>query len=162
MSIRKFIPKLVLVTAAAGGLVLVSAGSAGASSAVDDAKVVLDELCEARGGDAVLHAVLDHSVPVRTRQQGLRDRAGGLRGARGRRVHPRARHQPHEPGVVGLFPDVAARVMSRPAGWSDCHTAPAGPPRSLGWRRDRGCGYWVVTASSRTSIAGCGPGVSSR
>ena len=52
MSIRKFIPKLVLVTATAGGLFLVSAGSAGASSAVDDAKVVLDELCEARGGDA--------------------------------------------------------------------------------------------------------------
>ena len=52
MSIRKFIPRLVLVTATAGGLVLVSAGSSGASSAVDDAKVVLDELCEARGGDA--------------------------------------------------------------------------------------------------------------
>jgi hypothetical protein len=32
----------------------------------------------------------------------------------------------------------------------------------LGWRRDRGCAYWVVTGSSRTSIVGCGPGVSSR
>jgi hypothetical protein len=52
MSIRKFIPKLVLVTASAGGLVLVTAGASGASSAVHEAKVVLDELCEARGGDA--------------------------------------------------------------------------------------------------------------
>ena len=54
MSTPKFIPKLiptfVLAGVAAGGLGLVTAGTAGASSAVDDARIVLDRLCEARGG----------------------------------------------------------------------------------------------------------------
>ena len=54
MSIPKFIPKLipmfVLAGIAAGGLGLVTAGTAGASSSADDAKIVLDQLCEARGG----------------------------------------------------------------------------------------------------------------
>jgi hypothetical protein len=54
MSIPKFIPKLipmfVLASVAAGGLGLVTAGTAGASSSADDAKIVLDQLCEARGG----------------------------------------------------------------------------------------------------------------
>ena len=58
----------------AGGLALVTAGAAGASSTADDAKIVLDQLCE-------------HAAARRTRrrtrslvasspgQQGLRDRA---------------------------------------------------------------------------------------
>jgi hypothetical protein len=54
MSIPKLIPKLiptfVLTCVAAGGLGLVTAGTAGASSRADDAKLVLDQLCEARGG----------------------------------------------------------------------------------------------------------------
>src|SRR5215218_5342603 len=54
MSIPKFIPKLiptfVLASVAAGGLGLVTAGTAGASSNVEDAKIVLDQLCEAGGG----------------------------------------------------------------------------------------------------------------
>ena len=49
MSIRK----LILVTAAAGGLALSSAGTADASSNGDTAKSVLDELCEERGGSPV-------------------------------------------------------------------------------------------------------------
>ena len=51
MSIPKLMPKLipafVLAGVAAGSLGL---GTAGASSDVDDAKIVLDQLCEARGG----------------------------------------------------------------------------------------------------------------
>jgi hypothetical protein len=50
MSIPKLIPSLALAGVAAGGLGLVTAGTAGASSGVDDAKIVLDQLCEARGG----------------------------------------------------------------------------------------------------------------
>jgi hypothetical protein len=46
MSIPKFIP----VIAATGGLVVFSAGAAGASSTGESAKAVLDELCEERGG----------------------------------------------------------------------------------------------------------------
>ena len=52
MSIPKFvaklIPTLVVAGVAAGGLGLGTA--AGASSTADDAKTVLDQLCEARGG----------------------------------------------------------------------------------------------------------------
>jgi hypothetical protein len=50
MFIPKFIPKFVLAGVAAGGLGLVPAGTAGAASSADDAKIVLDQLCEARGG----------------------------------------------------------------------------------------------------------------
>jgi hypothetical protein len=54
MSIPKLTPKLIrtsiLAGVAAGGLGLVTAGTAGASSSADDAKIVLDQLCEARGG----------------------------------------------------------------------------------------------------------------
>ena len=50
MSIPKFIPRIILATVAAGGLTLVTAGAAGASSDADDAKILLDQLCEARGG----------------------------------------------------------------------------------------------------------------
>jgi hypothetical protein len=50
MSIRKSIPTLFLAAVAAGGLGVVTAGSAGASSGVAEAKIVLDQLCEARGG----------------------------------------------------------------------------------------------------------------
>jgi hypothetical protein len=56
MSIPKYIPKLipafVVTGVAAGGLSLCldAAGTAAASSSAGDAKVVLDQLCEARGG----------------------------------------------------------------------------------------------------------------
>jgi hypothetical protein len=54
MSIRTitpaFVPGLLFAAVAAGGVGLVTAGSAGAASAGGDAKIVLDELCEARGG----------------------------------------------------------------------------------------------------------------
>ena len=46
MSIRRFI----LATTAAGGLAFFTAGAVGASSNVETAKSVLDELCEQRGG----------------------------------------------------------------------------------------------------------------
>lgn len=51
MSTRTFIPKLIITCALAGsGLGLVTAGTAGASSGTGDANVLLDQLCEARGG----------------------------------------------------------------------------------------------------------------
>src|SRR4051794_1610632 len=50
MFIPKFIPTFVLAGVAAGGLGLATAGTAGASSGADDAKIVLDQLCEGRGG----------------------------------------------------------------------------------------------------------------
>jgi hypothetical protein len=51
MSTHTFIPKLVATCALVGsGLGLATAGTAGASSGTDDAKVLLDQLCEARGG----------------------------------------------------------------------------------------------------------------
>ena len=50
MSIRKFFPPFVLAGIAAGSMGLVTGATAGASSGTDDAKVVLDQLCEARGG----------------------------------------------------------------------------------------------------------------
>jgi hypothetical protein len=44
------IPKFILATAVAGGLALFTAGAAGASPTGETAKIVLDELCEQRGG----------------------------------------------------------------------------------------------------------------
>jgi hypothetical protein len=53
MSTHRFIPKLIATCAlASSGLGLVTAGSAGASSGTADAKLLLDQLCEARGGTA--------------------------------------------------------------------------------------------------------------
>ena len=46
----KLVPTFILVGVAAGAVVLGPAGPAGASSSVDDAKIVLDELCRERGG----------------------------------------------------------------------------------------------------------------
>ena len=163
MSIRKFIPKLVLVTA--------SLPAAWASSRpVPPAprppsttrRSSLDQLCEARGGTPYSTPYSITRCQFARANKGFETEQAVCEGLADGEFILALSTQPHEPGVVGLFPDVAARVMSRPAGWSGCHTAPAGPPRSLGWRRDRGCGYWVVTPSSTTSIAGCGPGVSSR
>jgi hypothetical protein len=48
----KFVPKFVLAGVAASGVGLVTAGSADASSSADDAKIILDQMCEARGGTA--------------------------------------------------------------------------------------------------------------
>ena len=54
MSITRFVPKsipaFVLACAAGLGLGLGAVGAADASSGADDAKIVLDQLCEARGG----------------------------------------------------------------------------------------------------------------
>ena len=54
MSSTKFIPKVIPAFVLAGvvtaGLGLGTAGTAAASSGADDAKLVLDQLCEARGG----------------------------------------------------------------------------------------------------------------
>jgi hypothetical protein len=48
MSFRTF----VIATAAAGGLALVPAATAGAASTTETPRQVLDALCEAKGGDA--------------------------------------------------------------------------------------------------------------
>ena len=48
----KFVPTFVLVSIAASGVGLVTAGNADASSSADDAKIILDQMCEARGGTA--------------------------------------------------------------------------------------------------------------
>ena len=123
---------------------------------------MLDELCETRGGDAYSTPYSITRCQFARANKGFETEQAVCEGLADGEFILALGTQPHEPGVVGLFPDLAARVMSRPAGWSDGPTAPAGLPRSLGWRRDRGCGYSVVTASSTTSIAGCGPDVSSR
>ncbi len=44
------IPKFILATATAGGLTILTAGAAGASSTGESAKTVLDQLCQDRGG----------------------------------------------------------------------------------------------------------------
>lgn len=44
------IPKFIFATAAAGGLALFTAGTAGASSTGESAKTMLDQLCRERGG----------------------------------------------------------------------------------------------------------------
>ena len=50
MSIPKFIPHFILAGVAAAGVGFVTAGTAEASSSADEAKILLDQLCEARGG----------------------------------------------------------------------------------------------------------------
>ena len=51
MSIQKYIRTFVFAGAAASGLGLVTAGTAGTAGASSaDAKIVLDQLCEVRGG----------------------------------------------------------------------------------------------------------------
>ena len=56
MYIRTFIPKLIptapVADVAAGDLGLGTSSTAGASSGPDEAKIVLDQLCEAGGGTA--------------------------------------------------------------------------------------------------------------
>jgi hypothetical protein len=44
------IPKFILAATAAGGLAFFTAGGAGASPNGETAKIVLDEMCEERGG----------------------------------------------------------------------------------------------------------------
>jgi len=52
MRIPKSIPRFVLAGLTAGVLGVLTGGVAVASSSADDAKVLLDQLCEARGGTA--------------------------------------------------------------------------------------------------------------